>query len=125
MTSLRDVMSTTVTSVAATTTISEAAELMVRGRFGSVVVMRGDMVEGIFTERDVLRAVGNSVDVQVETVAKWMTEDPITSDPDTDTEEAVGAMISGGFRHLPVVDANRLVGIVSLRDLLSARIGRD
>lgn len=125
MTSLRDVMSTTVTSVAAATTISEAAELMVRGRFGSVVVMRGGMVEGIFTERDVLRAVGNTVDVQLESVANWMTEDPVTSGPGIDTEEAAGVMISGGFRHLPVVDDNRIVGIVSLRDLLSARIGRN
>ena len=87
--------------------------------------MRGDMVEGIFTERDVLRAVGSTVDVQVESVASWMTEDPVTSGPDIDTEEAAGVMISGGFRHLPVVDDNRIVGIVSLRDLLSARIGRN
>jgi len=124
MTNLGEVMSTPVTSVTASTTISAAAELMVRGRFGSVVVLRGDMIEGIFTERDVLRAVGNSVDVQVEPVTKWMTEDPITSSPTVDTEDAVGAMISGGVRHLPILDHGRVVGIVSLRDLLSARIGR-
>lgn len=125
MTNLGEVMSATVTSVTASATISEAAELMVRGRFGSVVVLRGEMLEGIFTERDVLRAVGNGVDVQVEPVSRWMTTDPITSNLDVDTEAAVGQMISGGFRHLPVVDHGRIVGIVSLRDLLSARIARN
>ncbi len=124
MASLRDVMSTSVTSVTASTTISEAADLMIRGRFGSVAVLRGEMLEGIFTERDVLRAVGGAVDVQVEPVANWMTEDPVTAGPGVDTEEAAEMMISGGFRHLPVVEQNRIVGIVSLRDLLSARIGR-
>ncbi len=124
MASLRDVMSTSVTSVTAATTISDAADLMIRGRFGSVAVVRGEMLEGIFTERDVLRAVGGAVDVQVEPVANWMTEDPVTAGPDVDTEEAAGMMISGGFRHLPVVEQNRIVGMVSLRDLLSARIGR-
>ncbi len=124
MASLRDVMSTSVTSVTASTTISDAADLMIRGRFGSVAVVRGEMLEGIFTERDVLRAVGGAVDVQVEPVANWMTEDPVTAGPDVDTEEAAGMLVSGGFRHLPVVEQNRIVGMVSLRDLLSARIGR-
>ena len=117
-------MSATVTTVAPATTISDATELMVRGRFGSVVVARGEVIEGIFTERDVLRAVTRAVDLQAETVAAWMTADPVTAAPDLDTEEGARIMIDGGFRHLPVAEDGRLVGIVSLRDVLSARIGR-
>ena len=124
MASLGEVMSKNVKTVDSSTTISAATEMMVRGRFGSVLVMQGELLEGIFTERDVLRAVTEAVDLQTETIAGWMTEDPITRGPEADTEEAADIMISGGFRHLPIAEDDRLLGIVSLRDVLSARIRR-
>lgn len=124
MTTLRDVMSTSVTTMEASATIADAAAKMVQGRFGSVLVTERTMLLGIFTERDVMRAAAESSDLQADTLSKWMTPDPITRPPDTGTDEAAELMLSNGFRHLPVVDESGLVGIVSLRDLLSARIGR-
>ena len=53
-----------------------------------------------------------------------MTPDPDTAEPGLETEDAAGLMLSRGFRHLPVTEGGDLVGIVSLRDVLSARIGR-
>jgi CBS-domain-containing membrane protein len=53
-----------------------------------------------------------------------MTRDPQTAEPDVDSEQAAELMLAGGFRHLPVIEGNTLVGIVSLRDVLSSRIRR-
>ncbi|MFQ5556271.1 MAG: cyclic nucleotide-binding/CBS domain-containing protein [Acidimicrobiales bacterium] len=124
MATLGDVMSADVATLDAEATLSEAAQAMVRGRFGSILVMHGNHVAGIFTERDVLRAAAKAADVATETVSAWMTADPIVASPDDHTETAADLMLSNGFRHLPVVDQSGLVGIVSLRDVLSARIGR-
>ena len=57
-------------------------------------------------------------------VSEWMTQDPVTVDPETDADEAAEMMLAHGFRHLPVLEGNALVGIVSLRDILSIRIAR-
>lgn len=124
MATVSEIMTGQVRTVAAEATIGEAARAMVAGRFGSVVVTSGKMLLGILTERDLLRATAAGVDPASATVSQWMTEDPVTTGPDTDTEEAATTMLGQGFRHLPVVDGSDLVGIVSLRDLLSARIGR-
>ena len=105
-------------------TVSDAAQVMVRGGFGSVVVVHGRMLLGILTERDVLRAAASEDDLRSASVERWMTPDPDTSEPDLDTEEAAGLMLSRGYRHLPVVVDGDLVGMVSLRDVLSARIAR-
>ena len=120
---LGDVMSTQVATVDANATVADATDQMVRGRFGSIVVVRGDMIEGIFTERDVLRAVSRGADPGQAKVSEWMTADPVTADPSLDCQEAAETMLSGGFRHLPVVEDDRLAGIVSLRDLLKVQIG--
>lgn len=119
MAALKDFMTTSVHTVTADTTVSEAAEAMVRGRFGSVVVMAGGTLTGIFTERDVLRAAARRADLSKSTVRDWMTPDPVTATGDTDAGDAAQTMISQGFRHLPVTDHGRLQGIVSLRDILS------
>lgn len=123
MATVRDVMSTSVTTMAGAATVADAAGEMVEGRIGSVLVIQGSMLLGIFTERDVMRAAAVAADLSSDSVAKWMTPDPVTVRPESSTDEAAELMISGGFRHLPVVDESGLIGIVSLRDLLSTRIG--
>lgn len=124
MAKLGEIMTTTVCTVAPETPVAEVAQSMVRGRFGSVVVTRSDMLVGILTERDVLRAAAAGTDLTTSPVSRWMTTDPETVGPDLDSEEAAQIMLSRGFRHLPVVDGNTIIGIVSLRDVLATRIRR-
>ena len=124
MATIGDVMTKDVVTLSSDSTVSDAAQVMVRGGFGSVVVVHGRMLLGILTERDVLRAAASEDDLRSASVERWMTPDPDTSEPDLDTEEAAGLMLSRGYRHLPVVVDGDLVGMVSLRDVLSARIAR-
>lgn len=124
MITLADIMTKDVFTIGPDASVADVAERMVRGRFGSAVVTQGSMVVGIFTERDVLRAAASRSDLTAASVSKWMTPDPETADPELRVDEAAELMLAGGFRHLPVLDGNTLAGIVSLRDLLSARIRR-
>ena len=123
MVAVAEIMTADVFTVAPECPVAEAARAMVRGRFGSAVVMQGRMLVGIFTERDVLRAAAAAgTDLTQSPVSRWMTRDPETVERDVDSQQAAELMLGGGFRHLPVVDDTTLVGIVSLRDLLTPRI---
>ena len=124
MVAVSEVMTAEVATRGPDSTLSEAAGVMVRGGFGSVVVVWGKMLLGILTERDVLRAAAEVSDLSAVSVEQWMTPDPDTAEPDLDTEEAAAEMLSRGYRHLPIVADGEMVGMVSLRDVLSARIGR-
>ena len=97
-------------------TLADAAHRMADRRVGAILVVEGDRLAGILTERDVLRAAGRG---SVEgTVAEWMTADPDTVPPDATIGMAAAMMVHGGYRHVPVVEGGALVGIVSIRDLL-------
>ena len=124
MVELREVMSPDVATVESDASVADAAKVMVKGGFGSVIIVHGKMLVGILTERDVLRAAAEETDLSAASIEDWMTPDPETAKPELETEEAAGMMLSRGFRHLPVTQDGDLVGIVSLRDVLSARIGR-
>jgi CBS domain-containing protein len=119
-----DIITGKVFSVPLAATVAEAAETMVRGRVGSAVVVDGPWLLGIFTERDALRVAAAGIDPSTTGVKDWMTKDPMTVDPDTDSDDAAAIMATEGFRHLPVVEGDSVVGVVSLRDVLSARIRR-
>ena len=98
-------------------TMAEAARRMAARGVGAVVVLDGDQLTGIVTERDVLKAVAAGLQPEGR-VSEWMTRRPETIEPDEDTDHAAALMIHGGFRHLPVVEADRVVGILSIRDLM-------
>lgn len=121
MTAIRDVMSKELTIVSPTTTIADAATMMSTHQVGSALVLDGDRLLGIFTERDVLRAVGSDFDAEHHHVTEFMTKDPKTIGPDVDAHEALESMFAFGFRHLPVVDEGRVIGIVSMRDVTPRR----
>ena len=112
-------MSTTLITVEPGTRVMEAARLMYRGRAGSALVMEGDRLIGIFTERDIVRALsgGHSDAGRTASVSSYMTAEPQTIGPDSSVGEALDRMLSGGFRHLPVTEGDRVIGIVSMRDL--------
>jgi CBS domain-containing protein len=97
--------------------LTEVAKRMVAKDVGAVLVTEGKRLVGILTERDVLRAVARGIDAST-TVADWMTRDPETLDPDESTEHAAVLMIHGGFRHLPLVEGDDVVGMLSIRDLM-------
>lgn len=124
MAKLGDVMSGKVISVTSEQPVNEVAQAMVQTRVGSAVVIDDPWLVGIFTERDALRAVASGADLTAMSVKEWMTQDPVTVGADTDTEEAAVLMATHGFRHLPVMDGDKVIGVVSLRDVLSARIRR-
>ena len=124
MVALAEVMTNEVGSLPPDSTVSDAARVMGRGGFGSVVIVQGRMLLGIPTERDVLRAAAEEDDLRAVRVDQWMTEDPDTALPDLDSEEAASLMLSRGYRHLPVEVDGELLGMVSLRDVLSARIAQ-
>ena len=124
MVALADVMTPDVVTLSSEASVGDAAKVMVRGGFGSVVIVQGRMLLGILTERDVLRAAAAEDDLRAAPVERWMTPEPETALPYLDTEEAASLMLSRGFRHLPVVLDGELLGMVSLRDVLSARIAR-
>jgi CBS domain-containing protein len=117
MTTVGEVMSHNLLTVDSTTPLAQAAERMSDRGVGAILVLSGDSVTGILTERDVLRAVATG-GVEGTNVAAWMTRDPETVDADESTGQAAAVMIHGGFRHLPVMEGGKPVGIVSIRDLM-------
>lgn len=122
MTTVRDVMSTELVTVEASTLMMDVAVAMSSARVGSAVVMDQGRFVGIFTERDILTAFSSSLadPARVSPVSKIMTPNPRTIGPDATVGEAMDAMLDGGFRHLPVIEGEKLVGIVSMRDLARA-----
>jgi CBS domain-containing protein len=101
--------------------LERAARRMVERRVGAALVLADERLIGILTERDVLRAVAGGLR-EGALVSEWMTRDPETIEPTDDLEHATLLMLHGGFRHLPVVAAGGLVGIVSIRDLAAAHL---
>jgi CBS domain-containing protein len=110
-------MSTDLVVVPPTSTIAEAATVIGARGVGSALVMEGSELLGVFTERDVVRAVAQHFDGSEHQVHLWMTREPITIGPDASTSDALDTMLDQGFRHLPVVENDVLVGMISMRDL--------
>ena len=113
-----DIMSHPVVTVAAVDKMAEAASTMRERRVGSVVVVDGTLPVGILTERDLVRFTAAGADVGTAVVAEWMTESPDTVALDVDVIAAFASLSEHGYRHIPVVDGEQLVGIVSMRDLM-------
>jgi CBS domain-containing protein len=118
---LRDFMSGgDVLTIEPTVTLGEAARAMRRRDVGAAVVYEGGELIGIFTERDLLRAIAESRHPDEHHVREYMTPDPITLPPDHAPSEAAQIMTERKFRHIPVVEDGELIGIVSIRDLVTA-----
>ena len=118
---LADVMTKDVLAVEGDARLTQAAARMVARIVGAVVILEHDRLVGILTERDILKAVA-SERANESRVDEWMTRHPEVVGPDDSTDHAAALMIHGGFRHLPVVEGNRVVGIVSIRDLVRVAI---
>lgn len=101
----------------------EAARLMMDARVGAVLVVSEDRLVGIFTERDaVYRVVAAERDPRATRLAEVMTPRPKTLPSEAPFGRALALMHDGGFRHVPVVDDGRLVGVVSARHALDPEL---
>jgi len=120
MTTVREIMSTELVTIDPSATLLKAASVMSAGHVGSILVLEAGSLVGIFTERDMLRALAGSAkadEARVSAVSTWMTRDPVTVAPDEPVGEALDRMLFGGFRHLPVTESGAVTGMVSMRDL--------
>ncbi|HEV8264494.1 MAG TPA: CBS domain-containing protein, partial [Gemmatimonadales bacterium] len=97
-----------------------AAQVMMRHRAGSTVVLEGDNLVGMLTERDILRAVADGVDLDGARVEELMTKDVVTVGPDWEVYEATSEMAARRIRHLVVADGTGVLGVLSVRDILLA-----
>lgn len=110
-------------TAAAEATVIDAVRMMKQRRVGAVLVVDGTSLVGIFTERDALvRVLADERDPQKTRLAEVMTRNPQTIGPDKPFAHALHMMYEGGFRHVPVVQAGRPIGIVSARDMLGPEI---
>ena len=105
-------------------TVLRAANLMNERNIGGVVVLEGEQLAGIFTERDVLRrVVAAGLDPAATPVAAVMTTPVITCQPALSIDDCAALMTNRGVRHLPVRDTAGLTGMVTMRDLLAHQVG--
>lgn len=121
MGTLAEIVKPNFITVAPEDTLGEVAERMTRQNTGAVVVKDFGRLIGILTERDMLRAMAARVHTSDARVRQWMTADPVTASPEMDLDEAAQVMLDNGFRHLPVVEGQNVLGVVSLRRVLGGR----
>jgi CBS domain-containing protein len=101
------------------TTVSQAATLMAQKKTSAVLVVKDDLLVGIFTERDaVFRVIARGLDVHTTRLAEVMTPSPQTVGPDRTYGYALLLMHENGFRHVPVVVNGKPVGLVTSRSAL-------
>lgn len=113
-----DIMTKASISDSATDTVKAAASLMWAQQTGSLLVVDGDELLGIITERDVMKSVARGLDPAEVTVDEVMTTDVVTVAPDVSLYEVARMMAARWIRHVPVVDDEGIVGMVSQRDLV-------
>jgi CBS domain-containing protein len=112
-----------VVSSTAATSVVEAARIMKQKQVGAMMVVEDGKLIGVFTERDALfRIVADGRDPQATRLAEVMTRHPQTIHPDKPFADALHIMHQGGFRHVPVVDDGRPVGMISARDALGPEL---
>lgn len=113
----------TVHSVGPESTVSDAAIFMAEKNIGAVAVIDGTRLVGIFSERDVItRVLAKRLDPAHVLVGQVMTREIVVADVDETEESCLRKMKSAGCRHLPIISGEKLVGIISLRDLLQVEL---
>ena len=121
MATLADILKPNFITVAPEDTLGEVAEKMMKQNVGAVIVKDFGRLIGILTERDMLRAMASRMHTSEARVRQWMTSDPITASPDMALDDAAKVMLDNGFRHLPVMEGETVLGVVSLRRVLGGR----
>lgn len=103
--------------------LREAARSMKANSVGSLAVGESGILTGIITERDMVAACAESADLEQALVGDWMSRYPDSLSPDTSVEDAAMWMTAAGYRHLPIVEGEHVLGVVSIKDILWAVTG--
>ncbi len=119
-----DIMTRATVTDSPSDALRSAASLMWGHQTGSLLVMSGDELRGIVTERDVMKAVARGMDPETTPVSAVMTADLITVSPETDVAVAARQMADRWIRHLPVVVDGEVLGMLSQRDLVGVLLAR-
>ena len=118
MATVGEAMSVQLVTMGSGSSLAEAASVMSQRRVGSVLIMEGDRLAGILTERDIVRAISQDIGAPRDEIAHWMSADPRTVLIGASLEDARELMDRAHIRHLPVTDGGRVVGMLSMRDLI-------
>ena len=114
---ISEIMTKATETDSADDTISEACDKMRHAQTSSILVMDGDRLVGIVTERDVVKTLAQGLDPKETRLKDIMTSDIVTIGPMTTLKEAANIMATKWIRHLPIVEGSKVVGIISQRDL--------
>ncbi|NJC73291.1 CBS domain-containing protein [Planosporangium thailandense] len=118
MPTVRDVMTSEPVTMDVNTVIVAVAKQMRDEAIGDVIVTEGDRICGIVTDRDItVRAVAADADTRATTIGDVVTRNPVTVAPDDDIKAAEGLMRTHAVKRLPVLDGDRIVGVVALGDI--------
>ena len=118
-----DAKGTNVVTIGPEATLREAITKMVDNKVGSLVVEDGDP-EGIITERDILREVYSKSPLEEKQVQAVMTRSLVTGSSEDSIEYVMTEMTKGRFRHMPIVEGDKLVGIIAVGDVVKAQLGQ-
>ena len=114
---------TDVVTIAPDATIAEATRLLSEKRIGALVVSNGPRPAGILSERDVVRELGRRGEACLkDTVSDLMTRDLVSCTTNDTTDHVLTKMTDGRFRHMPVMDGDAMIGLISIGDVVKARL---
>ncbi len=104
--------------------LQDVCKILAEKRIGVLLVCdKNGIIEGIISERDIVKALGNSGNsVMAETVGQHMTANPVTCSPIETINQIMAKMTTGRFRHIPVVKDNKLIAVISIGDIVKARM---
>ena len=104
--------------------VSEAANLLSTKRIGTIVISKdGETLDGILSERDIVRELGKrGAGCLSEQVSGMMTSKLVTCTPQDSADAVLKMMTDGRFRHMPVMDEGRMIGLISIGDVVKARL---
>ena len=105
-------------------TVAEAAKILSEKRIGALIVSHdGESLDGMFSERDLVRELGRrGPEIMSEPVSKLMTAKVVTAEPGDASTTALEKMTAGRFRHLPVMENGRMIGVISIGDVVKNRL---